>query len=100
MLLLKTFIVSQDVRGLKTSGLRIPDRAVNTAASSHNRLVAIEKLPAVKLITHTRIVAESQSFDDFESQSAIGLQSTCFLIIFFFSGGNQRILHHVSVCIA
>ena len=100
MLLLKTFVISQDVRSLKTSGLRISDRAVNTVTSSHYRLVAIEKFPAVKLITHTRIVAEGQSFDDFESQSAIGLQSTCFLIILFFSCGNQRVLHHVSVCIA
>ena len=100
MFFLKTFVISQDVRGLKTSGLCISDRAVNTVASSHYRLVAIKKLPAIKLITHTRIVAEGQSFDDFESQSAIGLQSACFLIILFFSGGNQWILHHVSIRIA
>ena len=96
MLLLKTFVVSQYVRGLETSGFRISDRAVDTVAPSHDRLVAIEKLPAVKLITHTRIITEGQSFHNLESQSAVGLQRTCFFIVFFFGSGYQRILHHVA----
>ena len=74
MLFLLVFVV-EHIGSLETAVFCILDISVSTGAFSVAGLFSIKDIIACRLVAHTGVVAEAQSFGNVESQSAIGLES-------------------------